>query len=472
MEPYEVAGNSNIKSWFLTNLAIMVKSLKKVEDNLDKKYEKINQDVLDRLSKIVDGKDGEDGKDGNQGPKGDRGEKGSPGIDGKDGKDGDSVVDARIDFDGSLVITMSTGKEINVGEVVPDDLRDKLKVFISNTTESSGITPGTLYVDNVNNFVGINAPTPTTPLDVTANALYSGGFMTNVYNTVSGIQSEAKLFINDGTIYQSYTYDALGTPANLDFIVEPSGVTIISSVGIIFSSPLVNIPTLTSNSFALTGPDFNVSTSNSINPANVNFTNTLGGGSKLTLSTAGASALSDAVIVFKNTTATTADWSVGCDHSDTKAFKISRFTTLGTNDALIIRSDTQRVGIGATYANITAPLTVGGVAAFAAGTAALPSIARSTDLDTGIWFPAVNEVGVSTNGSEKLRIISSGNVGIGESVPDYKLDVNGTFGFTPGTSVTPVDNGDVVFELTNNTTFTIRAKGSDGTTRSVALTLA
>lgn len=66
----------------------------------------------------------------------------------------------------------------------------------------------------------------------------------------------------------------------------------------------------------------------------------------------------------------------------------------------------------------------------------------------------------------------AGKVGINENSPDYKLDVNGTFGFTPGNSVTPVDNGDVVFELTNNTTLTIKAKGGDGTVRSIALTLA
>jgi len=65
-----------------------------------------------------------------------------------------------------------------------------------------------------------------------------------------------------------------------------------------------------------------------------------------------------------------------------------------------------------------------------------------------------------------------GKVGINETAPDYKLDVNGTFGFTPGSSVTPVDNGDVVFELTNNTTLTIKAKGSDGTVRSGTITLA
>jgi hypothetical protein len=81
--------------------------------------------------------------------------------------------------------------------------------------------------------------------------------------------------------------------------------------------------------------------------------------------------------------------------------------------------------------------------------------------------------GTRTSGdaTERLRIDSAGNVGIGESAPDYKLDVNGTFGFTPGASVTPADNGDVVFELTNNTTLTVKAKGSDGVVRSGTILL-
>src|SRR3990167_3630296 len=41
----------------------------------------------------------------------------------------------------------------------------------------------------------------------------------------------------------------------------------------------------------------------------------------------------------------------------------------------------------------------------------------------------------------------------------------------PGTSVTPVNNGDIVFEFTNNTTLTIKGKGSDGTVRSGTITL-
>lgn len=41
----------------------------------------------------------------------------------------------------------------------------------------------------------------------------------------------------------------------------------------------------------------------------------------------------------------------------------------------------------------------------------------------------------------------------------------------PGSSVTPANNGDVTFELTSNTTLTIKAKGSDGTVRSGTVTL-
>jgi len=105
-------------------------------------------------------------------------------------------------------------------------------------------------------------------------------------------------------------------------------------------------------------------------------------------------------------------------------------------------------------------VTIPGVLATEDGTALLPSIVNNGDPNTGIWFPAADTVAVSTGGTERWRADSSG------------LDISGAIEFNPGASVTPADNGDVVFELTNNTTLTIKAKGSDGTVRSVALTLA
>ena len=92
---------------------------------------------------------------------------------------------------------------------------------------------------------------------------------------------------------------------------------------------------------------------------------------------------------------------------------------------------------------------------------------------TGLSSTLSNHI-VLADGDGNQRIVAdnNGDVGINETSPDYKLDVNGSFGFTPGTSVTPVDNGDVVIEATNNTTLTFKLKGTDGVVRSATLTLA
>ena len=60
-----------------------------------------------------------------------------------------------------------------------------------------------------------------------------------------------------------------------------------------------------------------------------------------------------------------------------------------------------------------------------AGAVGTPSLIFGGDDDTGLWHPASNTLAFSTFGSERMRIDSSGNVGIGDSTPSYKLDVNG-----------------------------------------------
>jgi hypothetical protein len=73
------------------------------------------------------------------GPAGANGKDGLNGKDGKDGEDGVSVTDARIDFDGSLIIALSTGREINVGEVMPLELSERIKVITNGGGTSQGV---------------------------------------------------------------------------------------------------------------------------------------------------------------------------------------------------------------------------------------------------------------------------------------------------------------------------------------------
>lgn len=91
-----------------------------------------------------------------------------------------------------------------------------------------------------------------------------------------------------------------------------------------------------------------------------------------------------------------------------------------------------RIGIGT--GSPDALLSVNGVASFGAGTAALPSVAAFGDLDTGMWFPAANTLAWSTGGSERMRITSAGNLGLGTST--FGTSAATAFAIATGTAPT------------------------------------
>ena len=110
------------------NVDLIVEAIKVMERKVENQLEIAKSivpekgDKGDKGERGLDGKNGLDGKDGRDGING---------RDGQDGQDGVSVTDAKIDFDGSLVITLSTGQEINVGEVVAPELQEKIKLVTS-----------------------------------------------------------------------------------------------------------------------------------------------------------------------------------------------------------------------------------------------------------------------------------------------------------------------------------------------------
>lgn len=196
------------------NVDLVVQALKKIESDIRDRFDSVGNSIEKRVSSIKDGqdgvngndgRDGKDGKSGKDGLKGDRGVDGQAGRDGVDGVDGVSVVNANIDFDGSLIISLSDGREINVGEVVSADVAEKIKVISTMSTnaavgikdEGTSISTG---VKNIN-FVGAAVTATNSGDDVTINVSSGTGTVTSVAATAgTGISVSGSPITTTGTL--------------------------------------------------------------------------------------------------------------------------------------------------------------------------------------------------------------------------------------------------------------------------------
>jgi hypothetical protein len=197
------------------NVDLVVQALKKIESDIRDRFDAVGNTIEKRVSSIKDGRDGANGKDGRDGKdgksgrdglKGDRGVDGQAGRDGVDGVDGISVVNANIDFDGSLVISLSDGREINVGEVVSADVAEKIKVISTMSTngavaildEGTSITSGVKKI----NFVGATVTATNSGDDVTVNVSAGTGTVTSVglSGGTTGLTATGSPITTTGTI--------------------------------------------------------------------------------------------------------------------------------------------------------------------------------------------------------------------------------------------------------------------------------
>lgn len=129
------------------NVQAVVAALKKIENDINSRFENVAATIENRVANIKDGQDGSPGIDGRPGKDGASGKDGRDGRDGVDGEkgadgvagqDGVSVTNAYLDFDNSLIIELSNGRNINAGEVLPPDIADRLKIIINQGANGAG----------------------------------------------------------------------------------------------------------------------------------------------------------------------------------------------------------------------------------------------------------------------------------------------------------------------------------------------
>lgn len=84
-------------------------------------------------------------------------------------------------------------------------------------------------------------------------------------------------------------------------------------------------------------------------------------------------------------------------------------------------------GVATFDANVTVSgnLTVNQVSNLTAGTESAPALVFDSDLNSGIYHPAADQIAISTAGVERLRVSVNGNVGIGSNNPqEYDTTAN------------------------------------------------
>jgi hypothetical protein len=197
------------------NVQIILDEINKIKADVQSQIEYARSIVPERGPK---GDPGERGQDGVIGKDGRDGRDGKDGRDGADGQDGVSVTDAKIDFDGSLVITLSTGREINVGEVVTPELAEQIKVTMSTNSTVAVEDEGVLLTSGVRNinFIGAGVTVTASADAVTVDIPGGGGGGDGGSGTVTSVAvsgGTTGLTTSGGPITTSGTITIAGTLA-------------------------------------------------------------------------------------------------------------------------------------------------------------------------------------------------------------------------------------------------------------------
>jgi hypothetical protein len=264
--------------------SLVVDAIKRIKNDLETRFNELNG-IIDVKAKTL-----QDGKDGLQGAKGEKGDRGfdgtngkdgyngKDGIDGVDGKDGVGVRDAYIDFDGSLIIKLTDGTEINVGEVVPMDVAEKIKVIGNGggTSQSvldslaslqaqidsiSGGSSGLTYKGTWN----ASTNTPTLASSTGTNGWY---YVVSVAGSTN-LNGVTDWQVGDWAIYNGSTWQKLDQTNLVTSVAGRTGAVTLSNTDI---SGLGTMSTQAASNVAITGGAIDGATVGATTPAAGTFT--------------------------------------------------------------------------------------------------------------------------------------------------------------------------------------------------------
>ena len=245
------------------NADMVIQALKTIEARLEAKLVELNNTPAKQGIQGPAGQDGKDGKDGQNGRDGLNGKNGTDGKDGIDGQDGVSVVDAKIDFDGSLVIYLSNGNEIDCGQILQPEVAKNIIISSGGSGTSQVVTDTLVSLQNqINTLTGIDGVLGDMAQQNSNAVAITGGTVTGTRinpRVLASTANSATPTINtdlydmvvitaQSVAITSFTTNLSGTPVNGQKLwLSITGTTAIAITwGASFEASTVSLPTTTS----------------------------------------------------------------------------------------------------------------------------------------------------------------------------------------------------------------------------------